>query len=191
MKKIKQMGFAKMFDRTYGDYPKEYEEWTVLRNGVKVFIRPIKLTDGNLLVDLFNKLSPHSIYLRFLFHLHALPEEWIYRFTHVNYISDFALIGVLDERAGESCIAVARYHYNPPTGRTDLAVTVRDDLQNLGLGSFMLSKLVGGIARKNGISRFEGTLDLHNDISMRMLVKLGLKMKTSLKDGLCYVELDA
>lgn len=190
MKKIQQTGLAGMFDSPHVDYPREYEEWTVLRNGVKVFLRPIKPGDGHFLLDLFDKLSPHSIYLRFLFHLHALPEEWVHRFTHVNYLSDFAIIGLLGEGAGESCIAVARYHYNPLTDRTDLAVTVRDDLQNLGLGSFMLSKLVG-IARKNGISRFEGTLDLHNDISMRMLVKLGLKMKTFLRDGLCYVELDA
>ncbi|MCX5841284.1 MAG: GNAT family N-acetyltransferase, partial [Deltaproteobacteria bacterium] len=113
-----------------------------------------------------------------------------YRFTHVNYRSDFALVGVINEGAGESCIAVARYHYNPLTERTDLAIAVRDDLQNLGLGSIMLSKVVG-IAIKNGISHFEGTLDLQNAVSMKIFNKLGLKMKTSMKGGLCYIELDA
>jgi hypothetical protein len=54
----------------------------------------------------------------------------------------------------------------------------------------MLSKVVG-IAIKNGISHFEGTLDLQNAISMKMFNKLGLKMKTFRKGGLCYIELDA
>jgi GNAT superfamily N-acetyltransferase len=183
------MNSAEMLNSAYSEYPREYEEWIVLRNGTKVFLRPIKPTDGDLLVNLFNKLSPHSIYLRFLFYLRALPEEWVYRFTHVNYRSDFALAGVINEGAGESCIAVARYHYNPLSERTDLAIAVRDDLQNLGLGSIMLSKLVG-IAIKNGILHFEGTLDLQNAISMKIFNKLGLKMKTSIKGGLCYIELD-
>lgn len=174
---------------TYSEYQKEHEEWVVLRNGLKVFLRSIKPTDGSLLVDLFNKLSPHSIYLRFLYHLQTLPEEWVYRFTHVNYRSDFALAGILNEGAEESCIAVARYHFNPLTERTDLAVAVRDDMQNLGLGSVMLTKLVG-IAIRNGISHFEGTLDLQNAISMKILNKLGLKMQTFMKGGLCYIELD-
>lgn len=174
----------------YGENLKEHEEWVVLRNGMKVFLRPITPEDGSLLVDLFNKLSPHSIYLRFLRHLHTLPEEWVYRFTHVNYRSDFALAGILNEDVGESCIAVARYHYNPLTERSDLAIAVRDDMQNLGLGSIMLAKLVG-IAIKNGILHFEGTLDPQNAISMKILSKLGLKMKTFMKGTLCYIELDA
>lgn len=183
---------------TTDEYPREYEEWVALKDGTRVFLRPIKPTDGNLLVDLFNKLSPHSVYLRFLFRLQALPEEWIYRFTHVNYRSDFALIGVIHEDtgedtgedAGEVCIAVARYHYNPLTGRTDLAIAVRDDLQNRGLGSIMLPKLVA-IARKNGISRFEGTLDVQNSISLKVLSKVGLKMKIFPRGDLRYLELDA
>jgi acetyltransferase len=184
------MDYAKMLNNIDSEYPEEYEEWIVLRNGAKVFLRPIKPTDGDLLVDLFNKLSPHSRYLRFLSYLRNLPEEWIYRFTHVNYRSDFALVGVIKEGAGDSCIAAARYHYNYLTERTDLAIAVWDDLQNLGLGKIMLSKLVG-IAIKNGISQFDCTLDLHNDKVMKILNKLGLKMKTFRKGGLCYIELDA
>jgi GNAT superfamily N-acetyltransferase len=179
-----------MVDAEDNGYPNEYEEWVVLRNGVKVFLRPIKPTDGHFLVDLFNKLSPHSRYLRFLSHLRSLPEEWIYRFTHVNYRSDFALVGFINEDERESIIAAARYHYNHLTERTDLAIAVWDDLQNFGLGSIMLLKLVG-IAIEKGISRFDCTLDLHNTNSLKILNKLGLTMRTFRKGGLCYIELDA
>ena len=38
-------------------YPAQYESRLTLKNGREVFLRPVLQTDGDLLVDLFNKLS--------------------------------------------------------------------------------------------------------------------------------------
>jgi acetyltransferase len=66
-------------------FPSRSEEWVDLRNGRKVFLRPVKETDGPLLVELFEEMSLSSVRLRFLSPLHHLPEQLVYRLTHVDY----------------------------------------------------------------------------------------------------------
>jgi len=74
------------------NYPCQYEQHFVLKNGIRLFIRPVLSTDGDLLVDLFNRMSARSIYLRFLRRLDALSEDLIRRFTQVDYQGEFALV---------------------------------------------------------------------------------------------------
>ena len=93
-------------------YPSRYEEWVDLRNGRKVFLRPVKEMDGPLLVELFGEMSLSSVRLRFLSPLHQLPEQLVYRFTHVDYRKDFGLAALIDENSGP-IIGVARYAYDP------------------------------------------------------------------------------
>jgi len=169
-------------------YPHSHEGWLTLKDGHKIYLRPVLPTDGPLLVGLFNKLSPQSIYLRFLTNLSALPEEWVYRFTHVDYKKDFALLGVVSESGEDAVIAVGRYAYDDRTGMTDLAVAVRDDWQHRGLGKALLSKVVE-IGRANGISRFESMIAPHNNTIRTMLIDLGYKVTYSLQGGFYVVDI--
>lgn len=92
-------------------------------------------TDEHFIVDLFKKLSAHSINLRFLRRLDTLPKDMLYRFTHINYSSQFALAGIIEEDGGDTIIAIARYTYSQQDNLAELAVAVRDDWQHVGLGN--------------------------------------------------------
>jgi GNAT superfamily N-acetyltransferase len=179
---------ASMSDVYPPGYPRIHEGWLTLKDGQNIFLRPVLPTDGSLLVDLFNQLSPQTIYLRFLSNLSALPEEWVYRFTHVDYKKDFALLGLVKEGEEDEVIAVGRYAYDVRTGMTDLAVAVRDDWQHRGLGKALLSKVVE-IGRANGISRFESMIAPHNETIKSMLVNLGFKVTYSLQSGFFRVDI--
>ena len=109
------------------NYSTQYESWLTLKNGSKIFIRPILETDEHLVVDFFNRLSPNSIYLRFLRHLHDLPKDMLHRFTHIDYDSEFALVSIIKEDGKDAIIAIARYAWTPQDNITDLAIAVRDD----------------------------------------------------------------
>jgi len=161
-------------------YPSHYESRLTLKNGKEIFFRPILKTDGPLLVDLFNKLSPQSVYFRFLRPLHTLPEELIYHFTHINYESAFALVAVIKEDGKDTIIAVGRYAYDPQDKVTDLAVAVRDDWQYLGLGKSLLSKIIT-IGKENGISRFVSMISPQNDVIRQTLQNLGYEVKYSFR----------
>ena len=169
--------------------PPQYENWLTLKNGSKVFIRPILHTDELLLVDLFNKISPQSRYMRFLRHLHALPKEMLHHFTHINYHSDFALVAVITESGKDAIIAVGRYAYDSHENITDLAVAVRDDWQHLGLGKSLLVKTIS-IGKEHGISRFVSMMDPQNNIIMQTLREIGYKVRYSLRSGFFQVEID-
>ncbi|MFZ2444962.1 MAG: GNAT family N-acetyltransferase [Syntrophobacteraceae bacterium] len=169
-------------------YPHQYESRIALKNGAGVFLRPILRTDGNLLVDLFNKMSPQALYSRFLRRLDALPEDMIYRFTHIDYVGDFALAAVIEEDGKDAIIAVGRYAYEPDDDITDLAVAVRDDWQHLGLGKALLARVVD-IGKEHGILRFGSMMDPRNNVLRRILFELGYEMKYSLRSGFFQVEI--
>lgn len=170
------------------NYPKQYEDWLTVKNG-KIFVRPIALTDEKLVVDFFDKLSPETIYLRFLSQFRALPEFLLNRFTHVNYKSEFALVAIIKEDDGKEAIAaIARYGCLPEEKITDFGITVRDDWQHVGIGQALLKKLFD-IGKENGIFRFEGTIHPDNEIMVKTLSKLGYEMKYSIESGFLKVEI--
>lgn len=170
-----------------GSYPCQYESRLSLKDGKEVFIRPVMCTDGPLLIDLFNRMTPQSIYLRFLWRLPALPEDMIHRFTHVDYKTEFALVAVVEEEGKKAVIAVARYSFERDENTTDLAVAVRDDWQGRGLGKPMLAKLVE-IGKEQGISRFSSMMDPKNEAIKKVLYGLGYEVRFSARSGFLQVE---
>jgi len=182
-------------------YPAQYESRLKLKDGGEVFLRPVLQTDGDLLVDLFNKLSVESIRLRFMRLLPALPEDMLFQFTHVNYDTEFALVAVIPEYGlpiggekekqlgahKEAIIAVARYASDPKINATDFAVAVRDDWQNKGLGKLLLGKLFA-IGKEHGISRFVSVISPENNIIKQTLAGLGYEVRYSWQDSVFQVE---
>ncbi len=170
------------------NYPCQYERHFVLKNGIRLFIRPVLSTDGDLLVDLFNRMSARSIYLRFLRRLDALPEDLIRRFTQVDYHGEFALVAMVQKEGEEIIVGVARYGQNPHEDATDLAVAVCDGWQHFGLGKILLLKIIE-IAGENGILRFTGMMDAQNSVIRHMLSELGYKVTYVFRNGFFQVSI--
>jgi RimJ/RimL family protein N-acetyltransferase len=171
-------------------YPSQYESRHTLKNGSSVFLRPIKPSDSPLILSLFDKLSDNARYLRFLRHMEELPQDMLYRFTHVDYMSEFALVAVLQENGGDAIAAVSRYAYGGGGEPADLAEVVRDDMQNVGLGALMLKKIVE-IGREHGIDRFTSMMDSQNKAMKHILAKLGYRVSYSVKNGVYLVDITA
>jgi acetyltransferase len=183
-------------------YPAQYESRLKIKDGREVFLRPVLQTDGDLLVDLFNKLSIESIRLRFMRLLRAMPEDMLFQFTHVNYDTEFALVAVVREYGlpigglkekllaahKDAIIAVGRYAFDPQTNATDFAVAVRDDWQNNGLGKLLLGKIFA-IGKEHGISRFVSVISPQNNIIRQTLGGLGYEVKYSWESGVFQVEI--
>jgi len=166
----------------HDDDSKHDKKYFTLKNGREVFVRPIEQTDDELLLALFQRLGPDSIYMRFLSPLRTLSDDLLFKLTHINYKSDFALVALINENGSDSIIAVARYGYDPSEKATDFAVLVRDDWQNLGLGKFLLAKILT-IGRQQGITRFVSIIDSTNRIMKHIIKNLGYSVKYSYKAG--------
>lgn len=168
-------------------YPARYESRLTLKDGSDVLVRPVSSSDEALLKDLFGKLSSESQYLRFLRPLRALPEDMLFRLTHIDYDRNFALAAVIPEDGRESVIAVVRYGYDPDEKVTDFAIVVRDDWQGRGLGEILLRQIFA-IGREHGITRFVSVMDSTNRIIKQMLRKLDCQVTYSYKQGGTQVE---
>ncbi len=159
-------------------YPSQYEEWITLKDGNRVFLRPVKTTDGDLLQELFRKLSPFSIRLRFLSPLESLPENILYQFTHLDYKKNFGLAALTDIENSGPIIGVGRYAYDSQSEKPELAVAVRDDWQGKGLGTILFMRVIK-IGVENGYPCFGAVVDPQNRTMMNIFRRSGYPYKIS------------
>ena len=145
------------------DYPRKYIEKINLRDGTPVLLRPIRPDDAPRLQAGFARLSPESIYMRFLEIFRHLSDEQAREFANVDYRSKMALVGEIEEDGQAQLVVVARYAMAGPQepGAAEAAIVVRDDFQNRGLGTIAMDRLVR-YARDHGVRQFLGTIHVSN-----------------------------
>ena len=155
----------------YQHYPAQYEEWLAVGPD-RVFLRPIKPTDGPLILDLFGRLSPQSIFYRFLSHMEKLRPEQVYNLVHIDYVTEFALAALIEEEGEERIIGVCRAIASSDQRRAELTIVLRDDWQGRGIGKIMAKKVVM-VMHRHGITRIEIMLDSRNDKMKKLFISLG------------------
>ena len=137
------------------------------KSGHEVRIRPIEPNDTPLLVDIFEHMSPESRYRRFLQTLDHISDTMIWReaerITHHDPETSQGLIAFMD--MGDDIdvpIAAGRYVRFPQDHLVaETAVSVRDDLQGQGLGTYLL-QLVAEEAREAGVIQLVATIQNEN-----------------------------
>ncbi len=144
------------------EYPSECEEQVTLATGEPVAIRPILPEDAHGLQASFRKLSPQTIFLRFLETFKELSDKQAYHFASLDYQSHMALVALINESGEEQIIGVARYAIiKDQPGFAETAIVVRDDYQSKGLGTILVERLAH-YARKHGIKAFVATVHTSN-----------------------------
>jgi GNAT superfamily N-acetyltransferase len=149
-----------------------------LRDGERIGVRPILLTDGDKLAELHARLSPDSIYRRYFGFKPVLSPAEILRFTGIAEEWRFALVGV---RSTGQLAGVARYEGQ--AGRTDaeIALIVDDALHHLGLGIRLLQRLVD-VAVLSGMTSLTAVV-LASNLPMLHLLRTLHVPSTSARDS--------
>jgi RimJ/RimL family protein N-acetyltransferase len=129
-----------------------------------VGLAQLERSDGELLLRLFYRLSPESIYRRFLSPISRPEQARPERLLDVDHHDREAVVAVLD---GE-IVGVARYFRWPDGSSAELAVVVADDWQRQGLATRMISCLAE-LARAAGIEQFTLTMQADNRGVLRLL----------------------
>jgi acyl-CoA hydrolase/RimJ/RimL family protein N-acetyltransferase len=164
-------------------YPAELERWIELKDGTRVFLRPLKLSDEAPLRDLFYRLSPESVHYRFFQQLKSMPHNKLQEFLRIDYEADMALV-VLTSSTEEDAqmIAIAHYLRDPESNFADSAYLVRDDWQDKGVGSQLMAALVQA-ARVQGIAGFTADVLANNLRMLRVFHKSGHRVESRLEGG--------
>ena len=129
-------------------------------------IRPIRPEDDHVLVDVFQHLSPQSIYQRFFTAMPELTPGMARYLANVNYTNRMALVA---ESGGER-IGVGRYERTNDPGMVELSLVIVDQWQSRGLGRILLREIMR-VAESNGIHRFRADVLAENRRMLRLLAE--------------------
>lgn len=171
------------------EYPQELEQWIELRNGKKVWLRPLRLTDENRLRTMFYTLSEESVYHRFFQALRSMPHERLQPLLKVDYEADMAIVATIDKTEESPIVGVGRYVLEPKTNMAEVAFLVADDYQRLGLGPAML-EILTEVAKMNGIGGFTADVLADNQAMLKVFHRTFRRIESTLDTDVYSLSID-
>jgi acetyltransferase len=162
-----------------------------LRDGSTVILRPIQPEDAEALQATFLRLSPQSIYYRFMSHKKVLTDGEAQHLAEVDYYTRMAFVAIFEEESGPVVVGVSRYALLDPAQPelAESAVVVADDFQHRGLGGVLLDRLVR-YARTQGVRYFRGIILLENQRIIDIATKAGMPYKKRYTEGYYEITID-
>ncbi len=165
-----------------GQYPDHLERTRTTKSGLSLLLRPVKLDDEPLLKKFFYAVSEESMYRRFMAWRRSMPHERLQEFIGVDYRKDMIILAVLQDDEREVIIGMGQYGVADVLHTAELAFVVRDDYQNKGVGSELVSYLTY-LAQKQGISNFYAEVLLDNLPMLHLFEKMGFDIERTSVEG--------
>lgn len=168
-----------------GEYPEDLETYRTTRTGLGILLRPVKISDEPLLKDLLYSLSDQSIYRRFFSTRTDMPHEYLQEFVVIDYTQKMVILALIEKGKKEEIVGMGQYAIDESTHTADLALVVRDDFQNRGIGRELLSYLTY-LAEKQGLLGFTAEVLVDNKPMLhvfRLFEQMGFKIERTLDSG--------
>ncbi len=147
------------------------DDGLVLADGTPILLRPVSTDDRVGLAALFDRLTPESRYRRFLSPKHKLTPRELTYFSDIDHLHHEAFAAV-DRRDG-SIVGVGRYiHETDRAEVAAIAVEVADELQGMGIGTALATRVVRR-ARANDYALLTATTLWENRPARALLRRLG------------------
>jgi acetate---CoA ligase (ADP-forming) len=160
------------------------ESDVVLRTGATIRLRPVAPEDTPAVGELHARLSPESLYFRFLGFpggdAAARKAAWLCG-------ADGRTQVVLVAESKERIVAVAGYYLDPKRPeRAEVAFTVEDAVQGQGVGTRLLERLAE-IARERGIATFVADVHPENRRMLEVFRNCGFALEQRVEQGVVRV----
>jgi acyl-CoA hydrolase/GNAT superfamily N-acetyltransferase len=169
-----------------GIYPSDLETSLTFK-GRSVLFRPIKATDESMMQDFFYSLSDRTVYQRYFTLLRAMPHQAVQAMTTIDYEQDMAIVGLVQEAGRQRIIAVGIYNLlRDSSEAAEMAFTVHDKWQNLGIGTYLL-QFLARVATERGIGAFTAEILENNGPMLRILSRAPYPVEYSYDGGVYTV----
>ncbi|MFY9113979.1 MAG: GNAT family N-acetyltransferase [Dethiobacteria bacterium] len=170
-----------------GEYPQELETYRTIKDNKTIMFRPVKISDEPLIKNFFYSLSDTTMYRRFLSVRRDISHQELQRsFVVIDYTRGMVLLAVMEKDGVELIAGLAQYQIIEGTLDADVSIVVRDDFQNQGIGSALLSYITQ-VAKKQGLLGFTADILHDNAAVMRLIEKVGFKVGKKLEGGVYTV----
>lgn len=160
----------------------------VLPHGAAIHVRPIEPGDKELLVEALHRLSEVSSYFRFHRIVRDLSADELAYLTELDHVNHTAWGALLEVDGSLQPAGIARYVRLEDPTTAESAVTVLDDYQGLGIGSFLLEVLARD-ARRNGIRRFVGNVLSENRAMIEVFGAMGAEVVVDGEEATAILDL--
>lgn len=141
-----------------------YKTTLPLRDGRTVEFRPLMPSDEFAYRNFFYSLRDDTIYYRFFYYKKLFSHDTVQQhWASVDYRKNMSLVGITSTGGRKDIIALGSYAQGEDEW-AEVALVVREDFQNLGVGSRLLGALEE-IAKENGYKGFVANV-LRENMSM-------------------------
>ena len=166
-------------------YPAHMETDIVLRDGRTVHVRPARPGDRDALEDYFIDLSDESRRLRF-WGIVVNVGERAAEAVEIDYVDHLTLLAFQGPDLSE-VVGGAQYVREGTASRAEVAMSVSDELQGLGLASILIAHLAEA-ARENGIETFSADVLPENHKMVQVFRGTGFPIQIRARPGTIEVE---
>src|SRR6202035_4656259 len=168
-------------------YPSQWQRHLQVKDGWRVFVRPIRPEDEPQIHDLLRHVTSQDLRLRFFAPMKEFTHEFIARLTQLDYSRAMAFVAF--DEATNAMVGVVRIHSDSIYQNGEYAILLRSDLKGRGLG-WALMQLIIEYAKSEGLKQISGQVLQENSVMLKMCRELGFKVKTDADDGgVCEVTL--
>lgn len=166
-----------------GEYPEDLETFRTTRTGWKILLRPVKISDEPLLREFFYSLSDESMYRRFLSVRRDMTHKVLQDLVAVDYAWKMIVLAVAEKDGREHIAGLGQYMVNSDMYTAEIALLVRDEHQNQGVGEELLSYLTY-LAKRHGLLGFTAEVLAENRPVFRLFDKMGFVVDKRNESGI-------
>lgn len=166
-----------------GEYPSDIETYRITKAGLKILLRPVKISDEPLLKEFFYSLSDSSMYKRFISTRKDMPHERLQDFVVIDYRKEMFLLATKQEYEHEMILGLGQYWIDKETHTADIAFVVLDNYHRQGIGEELLTYLTL-LAKKQGLLGFTAEVLVENIPMQNLFNKAGFDIAKRINDNL-------
>jgi len=156
-------------------YPSQWQRHLEVKDGWRVFARPIRPEDEPLIHEFLRHVTPQDLRLRFFAAKKEFTHEFIARLTQLDYARAMAFVAFDD--VTQEMLGVVRIHSDSIYETGEYAILLRSDLKGRGLG-WTLMQLIIEYAKSEGLKAISGDVLAENTVMLAMCRSLGFEVKS-------------
>lgn len=148
--------------------PSELEEEIALPDGRRFLLRPVRPEDEPAFQQLFAKMSPDDIRMRFFAPKRALSHPLAARLTQIDYDREMALV-LAEPGVPGRCEIFGAVHITADSEgeRGEFAIMLRSDMAGLGFGPLLMRRMID-YSRGKGLKEIVGDVLRENRPMLRL-----------------------
>jgi len=122
------------------------------------------------------------MYRRFMSVRMDMPHKRLQEFGVVDYADRMMILAIVEGDSRETIAAIGQYEINEKMHTAEVALVVKDEYQNMGVGHDLLSYLTR-LARRSGLLGFTAEVLVENKPMLNLFKNMGFDTEKRSEDG--------